>query len=69
MSATQHFVQVFLRRQFSYNVCGNNAVCFAAQNDVPEAAMNDPFSGGEGHIPRCGKTNGANTTISLVSFN
>jgi hypothetical protein len=46
-----------------HNVCSNTAVVFAAQNDVPEAAMDDPFSRGEGHIPSRGKNNGANSTI------
>jgi hypothetical protein len=45
------------------NVWRNTAVVFAAENDVPEAAMNDPFFGGVGHIPSRGKNNGASTTI------
>jgi hypothetical protein len=50
------------------NVCSNIAVVFAAQNDVPEAAINDSFSCGEGRIPTRGKNNGMNTTNSFTEI-
>jgi hypothetical protein len=53
----------------AHNVCSNNAVCFAAQNDVPEAAINDSFLAAKGTYQHAAKQMERAQLFLEVSFN
>jgi hypothetical protein len=51
------------RRTIALEVCGNDAVCLASHNDLPEGAIDDSFFRDERHTATRGKHCSATTII------